>query len=344
MALSEAKKTFQLSDEFIIRPARLDDAEGVAALANAYEISFMGVADNKADRVLKDWQSPNFNIDTHTTLVLTHDGKYVGYGTLWNANPPHVTAWAWGAVHPDYEGHGIGTYLANWYNERARQDIEKAPSDARVVVMIEAFHTHQKAAELFVQHGFKLIRHGLRMVINVENNEIPPAQLAEGLTIRSMVHGQDDEAVYRAFNESFRDHWGHVEVPFEVGFPDFKHWYENDSRWDPTVWFLAMDGDEIAGVSLCWNFFDGEADMAYVGILGVRRAWRRKGLALALLHHTFAEYQSRGKKKVSLHVDASSLTGATKLYEKAGMHKDHQWDIYEKVLRDGRDLSTQSVK
>jgi mycothiol synthase len=43
-------------------------------------------------------------------------------------------------------------------------------------------------------------------------------------------------------------------------------------------------------------------------------------------------------------VDASSLTGATRLYEKAGMRVLRQFDNYEKELRPGRDVSTQAVE
>ncbi|MCX6049182.1 MAG: GNAT family N-acetyltransferase, partial [Chloroflexi bacterium] len=84
--------------------------------------------------------------------------------------------------------------------------------------------------------------------------------------------------------------------------------------------------------------------MAWVSDLGVRRPWRRQGLALALLHHAFGEFYRRGIKKVGLGVDASSLTGATKLYEKAGMSVFRQHDSYEKELRSGKDLVTQMIQ
>jgi mycothiol synthase len=344
VALTEIHEKFHLSNEFSIRPAQFDDVQAVVDLMNAHEFEFMGIAGNNHDDLLRNWQSPGFNVQTDTTLVLTKDGQFVGYGAVVNTNPPHVTAWVWGAVHPDFKNRGIGSYLMNWFEARGRLDIEKAPANARVVLMTESYYTNAESAALYVRHDYTLIRHGLRMVIDVENNDVPAAVLPEGIVVRSFVRGQDDEATYRAFQESFQDHWGHVEEPFETGFPDFQHWYQADKRWDPTVWFLAMDGDEIAGVSLCSNHFDGEPDMAYVSVLGIRRPWRRQGLALALLHHTFTEFKGRGRKKVSLHVDGFSLTGATKLYEKAGMHKDHQWDIYEKELRAGDDLTTQKVE
>jgi ribosomal protein S18 acetylase RimI-like enzyme len=105
-----------------------------------------------------------------------------------------------------------------------------------------------------------------------------------------------------------------------------------------------MDGNEIAAVCLCRPTSHDDPDMAWVNTLGVRRPWRRQGLALALLHDTFGHFYRDGQKRVGLGVDASSLTGATRLYEKAGMHVSRQYDTYEKELRSGRDLSTQSVE
>ncbi len=84
--------------------------------------------------------------------------------------------------------------------------------------------------------------------------------------------------------------------------------------------------------------------MGWVNVLGVRRPWRRQGLALALLHHSFNIFQQRGKKRAGLGVDAGSLTGATRLYEKAGMHSYRQEDIYEMVLRDGKDLVKRNIE
>jgi ribosomal protein S18 acetylase RimI-like enzyme len=77
--------------------------------------------------------------------------------------------------------------------------------------------------------------------------------------------------------------------------------------------------------------------------LAVRRPWRRHGIAMALLHHSFAALWQRGKKSVMLGVDADSLTGATRLYQKVGMRIVHKWYIYQKELLPGLELSTQAA-
>ena len=84
--------------------------------------------------------------------------------------------------------------------------------------------------------------------------------------------------------------------------------------------------------------------MGWLSTLAVRRPWRRQGIALALLHHTFREFHRRGRYRVGLGVDSANLTGATRLYEKAGMRISRQWDAYEKELRPGRELSTQTLE
>ena len=101
--------------------------------------------------------------------------------------------------------------------------------------------------------------------------------------------------------------------------------------------------DEIAGFCLCRKEAYEDPDMGYVNILGVRRPWRRRGLGMALLQHAFAEFYRRGQQRAGLGVDAGSLTGATRLYERAGMHVARQFDTYEKMLRPGEDISTEAI-
>jgi ribosomal protein S18 acetylase RimI-like enzyme len=105
-----------------------------------------------------------------------------------------------------------------------------------------------------------------------------------------------------------------------------------------------MAGDEVAAVALCRARAHEDPEMGFVNTLGVRRPWRRQGLGLALLHHAFGEFYRRGQKRVGLGVDASNLTGATRLYERAGMHVARQFDLYEKEVRPGKELSTQAVE
>ena len=148
----------------------------------------------------------------------------------------------------------------------------------------------------------------------------------------------------RAKSETFRDHWGHVEAPEQEGFALWQHRRLHDSNYDPSLWFLAIDGDEIAGFSLCQQRTSEDPAMGWVNSLGVRRPWRRRGVAEALLYHSFGELRRRGQASIGLDVDASSLTGATRLYEKAGMSAIREFTRFEKELRPGSELKTQAIE
>ena len=95
---------------------------------------------------------------------------------------------------------------------------------------------------------------------------------------------------------------------------------------------IAWDGDEVAG------FSQNRVRMGigWVGTIAVRRPWRGKGLGLALMTQTFGEFYKRGMYTIGLGVDAENPTGATRLYQKAGMHPASEHVTYEKELRAGR--------
>ena len=75
-----------------------------------------------------------------------------------------------------------------------------------------------------------------------------------------------------------------------------------------------------------------QATIGWVDHLGIRRPWRGRGLGMALLLRSFAEFYQRGMHKVGLNVDTESLTGANRLYDRAGMRTVNRYHIYKKVL------------
>jgi len=165
-----------------------------------------------------------------------------------------------------------------------------------------------------------------------------PARWPDGVQLKPFDRDRDTEAVYRAEDEAFEDHWGHIPESFEVGFERWSHQSFYETAYDPGLWFIAWDGDQIAGLARGRPKADHDPEMGWIRTLSVRRPWRRKGLALALLQHSFGEFWRRGIQKAGLGVDGLNPTGATRLYEKAGMKVDLQWDSYIKELRPGREL------
>ncbi|MGC9349036.1 MAG: GNAT family N-acetyltransferase [Anaerolineae bacterium] len=330
-----------LPEGFSARPATLDDADAVVELINACSIADRGHPTTDLSEIRNDWISPYCDPQTNARLV--YDGKeLVGCASLWT-EPPCVTIYASVRVHPDDKGRGVGTYLARWAAARAwKAAVSVAPENARIAIHQFRPATDADSRGLLLSEGYQDVRHGYRMLIELENPP-PSPRFPDGIVMRTFDRERHMRALVRAEQEIFRDHWGYVELPFEQDLAAWEQWIDNDEHHDPSIWFLAMRGEDIAGVCLCRSFMVEDPEMGYVSSLGVARRWRRRGIGLAMLHHAFGEFHRRGKKRVSLDVDADSLTGATRLYEKAGMHVQRESVTYELVLREGEDLTTQEL-
>lgn len=328
--------------QYIQRPARLADIPAAVALINRCSMEEANVIEITEAELANEWQEPDFNIETDSVTIW--DGEsLIGVGGLFN-HEPFVHGYGWTRVHSDYAAADIQRQLLDWLDERATQDIAKAPSDAAVSVYHGVLSTNHELANSLQAHGYSLVRHFWRMVIELADYTPQPVQLPEGLIIRPYDPATELPAVVTAVRDSFRDHWGFTESPFEK---ELKHWEEmisRDPNYDPSLFFVVCDGDQIAAVALCWKHITEDPTMGWVGTLGVCRPWRRKGLAKAMLYHAFNEFAKRGQERVGLGVDASSLTGATKVYSDVGMKSVRQFDRYKKELRPGVELGTETVE
>ncbi|MGC9400227.1 MAG: GNAT family N-acetyltransferase [Anaerolineae bacterium] len=337
--VTEVKK---LTGDFVLRPPTMDDVPGAVAVVNACSMELIGRPETEEHEYRNDWQSPTISMENDLRVIEAPNGEIVGYASVWDVEP-HVRIFGRAHVHPAYKDHGLETALDAWLEARAEQALSKAPEGTRVSLLQGAQSVDEDKQAFLERRGYTLVRHWFRMLIEMDGP--PPApQFPEAIRVRTFDREADLRRLILADREIFRDHWGYVEHPLEEQLKDWEHWLDHDPDHDPTLWFLAVDGDEIVGFSLCAPKTAEDPEMGYVMMLGVRRPWRRQGIALGLLHHTFGAFYRRGTRKVSLDVDASSLTGATRLYEKAGMHVRRQSISYEKVLREGEDLSTQTVE
>ena len=289
-----------------------------------------------------EWVSPGFDPAEDIRLVFAPDGEMVGYIEVWTTGKPPIHPWIWARVDPRYEGLGIGTYLLTWGETRARKALQEVPAELRVAPQVGTYREAAKAKKLFEDMGYRFIRSSYNMRIDLEAP--PPApEWPDGITLRIFNPEADLEAVYRAVDEAFSDHYGHVDTPYEEGLERFKHFMTSYEGFDPTLWFMAMDGEEVAGVCLCRDHGYDNPEMGHINTLGVRRPWRKRGIGLALLRHSFGELYRRGRRGAGLGVDAENLTGALRLYENAGMYIHRAFERFEKEIRPGQEISVQSL-
>ncbi len=316
--------TAVLSPDFVTRAPTREDAQAIADLIAAHDLAVMGEVVFDLSNVLADWEAPKFDLAQDARVIVAPDGSMVGYETIYRVEPNGLISTD-GYIHPAYVGQGIGTHLLNWAEARARERLPEFEPDLGVSLKAGFSSNDRLAHPLFESMGYRIVRHYWNM--EIEMTEMPPAPVwPNGISVRTFDPEHDNHRVWNAITEAFQDHWGMAPIPFD-------EWVASETTdLDPTLWFLAMADDEVAGVSLC-NFRLGNGKVLW---LGVRPPWRRLGLGMTLLKHSFGEFYRRGKTKVGLRVDAQNLTGATRLYERAGMHITQRFDIYSKELRAGR--------
>lgn len=318
-----------LAPDLRVRPAQWEDLNAVAQLMyDAWEDDGDTTMAATPEDLLIWWQKPGFDLEHDTFVVETLEGSIVGFDQFDNRYM-HAILEAEGYVHPKFKGRAIGTALLRAAEKRAYEEMRLAESDVRISLRSPINNRDQAAHELHRKEGYIPLRYYWRMEINLH---APPAPVnfPNRIELRPFVKDEHACAVLDAQNESFRDHWGNHDETYEQWAPR----KFGRAGFDPTLWMIAWDGDEIAGFSQ--NRYRG--GIGWVGTLGVRRPWRKHGLGEALLLHSFAEFYKRGTTTIGLGVDAQNPTGATRLYQKVGMRAVSEFAFYEKELRAGHDI------
>jgi len=332
----------QLKDGYTSRPTTQDDVAVLADLLNEYWEVLTGVVKFTLDDLKNIFSSPGFDMESSLQVVLSPQGEIVACGLVSDLSSPPIHPGVYGCVRDGYERQGLGTYIINWAEKRARQAIERCPDEARVSMHLQTAPSHEATIHLLEKQGLASLRYSWIMMKDLD--ETPPQpEWPEGIQIQTLAEFNQLETIIKAVDKAFEDHWGYIDRSGDAErMKRLRHQIENDEEFDASLWILAMDGEEIAGVSLCDPKLGTDRETGMVDVLGVRRPWRRKGLGLALLLHTFGEFQNRGYKRVALGVDTQNLSGTTRLYKKAGMEVAREFVVYEKELRAGEELSKQA--
>jgi len=323
-------KNTYLDSTLTLRPARWSDVEAVAKLTHdvaAMEGDALFVM--TADELANAWKEDGFNVERDVFIVETRDGRMVGSEEFYSEDGRRKLR-ADGCVHPEFRGMGIGSALLEKMDERAQVELELAEPDGRVVIQSMFNNKDKTGHDLLRNHGYSPVRYFWRMEIQL--HEAPETAIfPDGIELRPFIKEEHASAVWEADNEIFHDHWGSHEWTLEA----WSHDKFGNPNFDPTLWLIAWDGDEIAGFSQ--NRM--RQGIGWVGTIGVRRAWRNKGLGISLLLQTFDKFYQRGVTAIGLGVDSANLTGATRVYERAGMVIASEHALYEKELRPGKNKS-----
>jgi ribosomal protein S18 acetylase RimI-like enzyme len=313
---------------FRLRPARDEDAAAAAALSREESLALVGFPSFSEERLLRFWTAPSVDREHDVAVVEAPDGRLAACRFV-TAEPPFVSVFAIGFVGLPFHGQGIGATLVAENERRALRFVELAPSGRRVVIHAGAFAGEPRSRELFGACGYREVRQFQLMRIEFEGPP-PVAEHLPGIALRRFDTG-DERPVHETHLAAFADHWGEETPTYE----DFNHHLFAAPDFDPGLWVLAWEGPSLAGYVGAVPESDERSSFGHVTLLGVRPEYRRRGIGEALLRSAFCALYERGKAGCDLHVDADSLTGATRLYERVGMTAYPRFTTWEKELRPG---------
>jgi mycothiol synthase len=299
-----------------VRHTTPDDAPRLAAICNALSTKLHGSADVSEENVRHWFSYPDITFwgaELDGTLVGHLDVRHEREANRFEADV---------RVDPAAWGNGVADALLDVAEGWAREEGADGP-----VLLAYSDEAETELRGAVERRGYEPVRHFFRMEIELGDQAFEPEWPA-GIEPRPFDRERDDRRIFEAHHESFADHWGFSPFPIE----EWRTFTLESPKADPTLWKLGYEGTELAGFSINSWHESGDPRFGWVGILGVRSPWRRRGLGRALLLSSFEEFRRRGAARVGLGVDTENATGAVHMYEEAGMRAVRRNHTYELKL------------
>lgn len=298
-----------------LRPAMPDDVGAAARFLNERALLLTGSPDLSETELRTFWTTPGLVLEQDVVLAVDAEGAVVGYGDFQDETRDGSVLWL------DVRGDEPGPILDLLERRVAETG---APGG---VVRTFTYPGDEVVREALSARGFEVVRRSYRMEIELDGPP-RPAAWPPGVSVREAPGEAELPLLHRLQLESFADHWGFHPTPYE----EWAHWQREGGAADPSLRFVAEEESDPVGVLLCHAHGQGDPELGWVGVLGVLRPWRGRGIGSALLAHAFAVFHARGYRRVGLGVDAENTTGAVRLYERAGMRVAHAYEIWERPL------------
>jgi mycothiol synthase len=307
------------------RAATEADIDAMLAVLHAGDVLSVGEPDTPRDFVEEVFTIPFLDPETDIWVIEDRDALVVACGEIQAVNP-RISCDAFVRVHPDHAERGLSTVLLDTAEARARQRMDGAettklwatadPSDARAISLLEA-------------RGARHIRSFLHMERAID--DVVAGDVPDGVRFRPF--RADDRDDWSTFHEvleaSFSDHFGFESIDLAT----FEAMWTGFPTWDPSLVTFAEADDRVIGVVV--SNVTSTPGLAWLSDVGVLPGHRGRGIAKALLLRAFADLRAKGCERVRLNVDAENTTGATRLYERVGMHVRREWLVFEKTLEAG---------
>lgn len=278
------------------------------------------------------------NSDPYQDMLFAEvDGRPAAYGRVeWNIDGEgNWVGFILAFSDPEFRRKGIGATMLRYFEEHLRQISRDLLAEGVIAGdtprYFESFiaDTEEGKQSLLKKAGYVPVRYSYSMVRPL-NEPINITPMPEGLEIRK-VQPHQYRQLWEADQEAFQDHWGYIEGTEQ----DYQRW-SKDPLNDPNLWRVAWEGDQIVGMVL--NYLKEEENQEYDRLRGwtenicVRKPWRRRGVARALLTRSLQMFKDMGMDHAALGVDTQNPNGALNLYQSVGFQVEKSYTIYWKEL------------
>lgn len=325
--------TMSLPNGYHLRAPTDSDLDALAELLITIEQARFGKASWLAPAarvwIASVWETPGFDVARDARVALAPTGEIIAYATLWRSDETSGFLVTSPRVAPGHESLGLDAALLEWAEPLARQMVATLSPTTEATLNSWVDGPDPAAASALTSTGFHLAQRYLRMEMSMRVEPPAPAWPA-GVVARAFTPGADERAVYDLINAAFAETPGYQSLPFD----EWSREIFAPESVDTTLWALATQGAALVGVSTNRLEPDDDGVIGWLEDIGVHPAWRKRGLGLALLYHSFGTFYRRGVTRCGLSVDAQNTSGATRLYQRAGMAAAPRETLrYEKSLR-----------
>lgn len=280
------------------------------------------------DEIEEIFEAPWRQMETNSLLGFDAQGELRAWALV--EQPPgdvtELRAFCWGGVHPHRRGEGIGRELLAWSTGRARQLLAASGKDvpARIATFVED-NAPASRHRLYERAGFEVRRHYADLKRDLGRDAEPVPDVALGGSLRLVPWSPDlDEATRLAHNDAFRDHFNSQPQTRE-------QWAQDRTSFMPSWSFLVVDDDAdeplVVGYHLASEFPEDFAvrgySFGYTDLLGTRRAYRGRKVAIGVLTAGMRAFARDGMEAAVLDVDTANPSGAAGLYAALGYVKEH---------------------
>jgi len=309
---------------YSVRPPNVSDMGAIVKMIAAADMELYGESDASVDDIRFTWGWPRFDPARDAWLIFGPGHGLVGYGRVWGPRTPLSECDGWIHIGPQVADPDLGSALIAYMESRALERVSAAGTRGPTSLAIPAPAIDSRMLSLLGTRGYRPIRTFFRMELPLVKTESEVPRWPEGAEVSPFRRGADEAVVYDTIQESFADHFRFMPEPFE----DWARRAYRHADFSPSLTFLVRVEGHVVAVSLNYrNPAEG-----WIGMLGVRRAWRHRGLATALLHHSFAAFRDAGCLKGVLGVDSENADGATRLYEGVGMTVTRRYLLHSRTL------------